>query len=64
MGRIHVLRDALRRMGLRAPPVGSHIVFDSAAWAASSALIALGGPGGHPPACPSLRRALRYAVDD
>jgi hypothetical protein len=64
VGRIHVLRDALRRMGLKSPPVGSHTAFDTAAWMASSALIACGGPGGHPPACPSLKHAHAYAVDD
>ncbi|QWT21537.1 cupin-like domain-containing protein [Bacillus sp. NP157] len=64
LGKIHVLRDTLRRMGFSAPSPGAHISFDTAAWVASSALVACGGPGGHKPACPSLRHRYAYAVDD
>jgi len=64
MGKVHVLRDALNRIGIHAPPVGKHGAFDAAAWLASSALVAVGGPGGKPPACPSLRRRYTYAVAD
>jgi hypothetical protein len=64
IAKIHVMRDTLRHIGLHTPARGRNPWFDRAALAASSALVACGGPGGHRPACPSLRHHDRYATAD
>lgn len=62
--KVHVMREMLYRLGMTPPDVGKNHVFDHAALAAASAIVVCHGPGGHPPACPSLRRRSEYAVAD
>jgi len=62
--KVHVMREMLYRLGMTPPDVGKSHVFDHAALAAASAIVVCHGPGGHPPACPSLRRRSEYAVAD
>ena len=61
---LHVVRDLLYRLGISPPAVGRSRVFDRMAYAFGSAMVAAGGPGSRPPACPSLRRRHVYAVSD
>lgn len=61
---LHVVRDLFHRLGVTPPAVGRSRVFDRMAYALGSAMVALGGPGSRPPACPSLRRRHAYAVSD
>jgi len=63
-GRVHVMREMLYKMGMTPPDYGRSHVFDNAAFAAASAIVVCRGPGGHPPACPSLRARYEYAVAD
>lgn len=62
--KVHVMREMLFKLGMTPPDYGRSRVFDRAALAAASAIAVCGGPGGHPPACPSLRRKSDYAVAD
>lgn len=64
IGRTHVMREALHRLGMRPPALGANPGFDRLAHAAASAMIALHGPGSHAPTCPSLSHRYRYAVAD
>jgi hypothetical protein len=64
VAKVHVMRQVLQRMGMTPPAFGKSPLFDRAAFAAASATVACGGPGGHPPACSSLRRKSTYAVAD
>jgi hypothetical protein len=61
---LHVVRDLLYRIGITPPPVGKSRVFDRLACAFGTAMVAAGGPGSRPPACPSLRRRHAYAISD
>lgn len=61
---LHVVRDLLYRAGITPPAVGKSRVFDRMAYAFGKAMVAAGGPGSRPPACPSLRRRHTYAVSD
>lgn len=61
---LHVMREQLHRTGMHPPAVGRSRVFDRAACALGSAMVAMRGPGSRPPACPSLRRRYTYAVAD
>ncbi|QNK00692.1 JmjC domain-containing protein [Dyella telluris] len=63
-GRVHVMREMLAKLGISPPDVGVNTLFDRAAYAAGSAIVVCHGPGGHPPACPSLLRKSDYAVAD
>ena len=62
--KVHVMREMLYRLGMTPPDVGKSHMFDHAALAAASAIVVCRGPGGHPPACPSLLRRSAYAVAD
>jgi len=62
--KVHVMREMLHKLGMKPPEYGKNHVFDHAALAAASAIVVCRGPGGHPPACPSLRRRSEYAVAD
>lgn len=64
IAKIHVMREMLNRMGITPPAFGRNNIFDHAALAAASAIIVCRGPGGHPPACPSLLHKSAYAVAD
>jgi hypothetical protein len=61
---LHLVRDLLYRAGITPPAVGKSRVFDGMACAFGKAMVAVGGPGSRPPACPSLRRRHAYAVSD
>jgi len=61
---LHVVRYLLHRVGLTPPAVGRSRVFDRMAYACGKTMVAMGGPGSRPPACPSLRRRHAYAVSD
>jgi len=62
--KVHVMREMLQRWGMKPPAFGKNHIFDHAALAAASAIIVCHGPGGHPPACPSLLHRTTYAVAD
>lgn len=62
--KVHVMREMLCRLGMAPPDYGRNRAFDWAAFAAASAIGVCRGPGGHPPACPSLRHKSAYAVAD
>ena len=62
--KVHVMREMLCKLGMNPPDLGENQVFDWTAFAAASAIVVCKGPGGHPPACPSLRRKTEYAVAD
>ncbi len=62
--RVHVMREMLCKLGMTPPDYGKNHFFDQAAFAAASAIVVCRGPGGHPPACPSLRQKSAYAVAD
>ncbi|HET6552660.1 MAG TPA: cupin domain-containing protein [Dyella sp.] len=62
--KVHVMREMLSHLGMTPPDFGRNPVFDGAAFAAASAIVVCRGPGGHPPACPSLRKKTAYAVAD
>ncbi|MGO4503725.1 MULTISPECIES: JmjC domain-containing protein [unclassified Dyella] len=62
--KVHVMREMLFRLGMTPPDYGRNHVFDRAAYAAASAIVVCRGPGGHPPACPSLLHKSAYAVAD
>jgi hypothetical protein len=62
--RVHVMREMLCKLGVNPPDVGMNRMFDHAAFAAASAIVVCRGPGGHPPACPSIRSKTDYAVAD
>lgn len=64
IARAHVMRETLGRLGMPLPAYGRSRSFDGIASLVSSAVIACGGPGGHLPACPSLRHRDAYAVVD
>jgi hypothetical protein len=61
---LHLVRDLLYRAGITPPAVGRSRAFDRMACALGKAMVAAGGPGSRPPACPSLRRRHAYAVSD
>lgn len=61
---LHMVRDLMFRAGIEPPAVGTHRVFDRMTCAFGSAMVAMGGPGSRPPACPSLRRRYPYAIPD
>jgi hypothetical protein len=60
----HVMHDLLRRKGIQPPGVGTHPLLDHLTVIGASAMIAMHGPGSHPPACPSLAHRTAYAVAD
>lgn len=64
IGRTHVMREAFHRLGMKPPAIGTSASFDRLAHMCASAMIALHGPGSHPPTCPSLAHHHRYAVAD
>lgn len=64
IAKVHVMREMLERIGMKLPALGESGVFDQTAFIAASAMVACKGPGGHAPACPSLRQHSQYAVAD
>lgn len=61
---LHMVRDVLYRARITPPAPGKSRMFDRMAYALGSAMVATGGPGSRPPACPSLRKRHAYAVSD
>ncbi|MGH8156934.1 MAG: cupin-like domain-containing protein [Rhodanobacter sp.] len=61
---VHVMHDLMHRKGIEPPAVGKRPMLDRLTYAAGSALVAVHGVGGRPPACPSLGRHSAYAVAD
>jgi hypothetical protein len=64
IARMHVMRDALHRLGLKPPEIGTRASFDRLAALGAAAMIALHGPGSRAPACPSLSHRRHYAAAD